>query len=159
MQSVMSDRSPIRYTCIMCHRQDRKRPTGRIIMLSDTSTAKSLVELPVDADATVEWHQKDVRGIACDIGSTILQNLNHLKLNPPDELARRLPTATWTQVFAAVEQLVRNGQLTRRQPSRCEYVSTPSPAAPSERKNSLATPHAYRSCSESHLHWERIVVW
>ena len=155
----MSDRSPIRYTCIMCHRQDRKRPTGRIIMLSDTSTAKSLVELPVDADATVEWHQKDVRGIACDIGSTILQHPKHRGPNRPDELARQLPTVTWNQVFAAVDQLVLDGQLTRRQPSRCEYVSTSSPAATSERKNSLATPHAYRSCSESHLHWERIVVW
>ncbi len=155
----MPDKSPVRYTCIMPHRRDRIRSTGRI-MLSDTGTTKSVVALPVvDVDAPAEWHQTDALGIACDIGSTILQHPKHRGPNRPDELARRPPTATWTQVFAAVEQLVRNGQLTPRQPSRCEYVSTPSPAATSERKNSLATPHAYRSCSESHLHWERIVVW
>ena len=155
----MPDKSPVRYTCIMCYHQDKLRSTGHIL-LSDTSTAKHLLVLPVINDAaTVEWHQKDVMGIACDMGSTILQNLTHLELNRPGELARWLTTATWTQAFAAVDQLVRNGQLTPRRPSRFEYVRSPSPAATSERKNSAAAPHAYRSNSESHLLQERILPW
>lgn len=155
----MPDKSPVRYTCIMSYHQDRLRATGHIL-LSDTGTAKRLVALPVvNGDAAIERHQKDAMGIACDTGSTILQNLDHLDINRPEELAGQFPTSTWNQVFAAVDQLVRNGQLTPRQPSRFECVRTPSSAATSERKNSVAAPHAYRSCSESHLHQERIFPW
>lgn len=155
----MPDKSPVRYTCIMSYHQDRIRSTGHIL-LSDTGTAKRLVTLPVvNGDATVEWHQKDAMGITCYLGSTILQNLNHLETNRPEELAGQLPTSTWNQVFAAVDQLVRNRQLIPRQPSRFECVRTPSSAATFERKNSVAAPHAYRSCSESHLVQERIFPW
>lgn len=155
----MPDKSPVRYTCIMSYHQDRIRSTGRI-MLSDTGTAKRLVALPVvNGDAAIERHQKDAMGIACDLGSTILQNPKQRETNRPEELAGQLPTSTWNQVFAAVDQLVRNRRLTPRQPSRFECVRTPSSAATFERKNSVAAPHAYRSCSESHLVQERIFPW
>ncbi len=72
------------------------------------------------------------------IASMILQNLERFGPCTPDELVQRLPTYTWNQVFAAVDQLCRDGRLTLRRPSRFQYLISRSPAMGAGRRHSAA---------------------
>lgn len=72
------------------------------------------------------------------LDSIILQEVEILGPCTPEELVQRLPTCTWNQVFAAVDQLCREGRLTLRRPSRFEYVISLASSPTAERKTATA---------------------
>lgn len=72
------------------------------------------------------------------LASIILQEVETLGPCTPEELVQRLPICTWNQVFAAVDQLCRDGRLTLRRPSRFEYVISLTPSPTAERNSATA---------------------
>jgi hypothetical protein len=73
---------------------------------------------------------------AGEIASTLLQELERLGPCTPEELVQRLPAYTWNQVFAALDQLSRDGRLILRHPSRFEYLISLSLPTIAEHRNS-----------------------
>lgn len=64
------------------------------------------------------------------VDSVICQEVTHLVSCTFDELAQRLPTYSWAQVFEAVDRLSRQGALTLRRPSCVGYIVSVGPDAP-----------------------------
>lgn len=66
---------------------------------------------------------------APNVDSVICQEVTNL-VSTFDELARRLPTYSWAQVFEAVDRLSRKGALTLRRARCFGYVVSIGPDAP-----------------------------
>ncbi|MDL1890159.1 hypothetical protein FBQ96_11365 [Nitrospirales bacterium NOB] len=73
-----------------------------------------------------------------EIGWRILGDMERRGSCTPEELVQRLSTCTWNQVFAAVDQLCRDGRLTLRRPSRFEYVISLASSSTAETKSAAA---------------------
>ncbi len=69
-----------------------------------------------------------------EVASVVIDDLRRLGTCTPEELAQRLPGYSWNQVFAAVDQLCREGRLTLRHPSRFRYVISLPTTAQAERR-------------------------
>ncbi len=74
--------------------------------------------------------REDIMGPAYEIEHALLSDLEQIGPSSLETMVRRLPSYSWSQVFAAVDRLSREGLLTLQRPTRFDYLLSVPPRQP-----------------------------